>query len=292
MKEPENRPAPASGSPGENTPSGVGRRLHRPPSLKHGPVGVCDYCGAALVGHVFFCLVCGRPYREAPGSRAMPAPKSRGEIVRERAPGFWPVVWTYGIALFAGFLITVLLFGWEEQIHACALIVSSLIMLAATLGLTVRYPAYLTGTLRQAGFGRWEAWAGLAGLAPLLAVNVFWHGSFLDALTHEDLKVDFSEVGLSKAGVLLLLCVLPSITEELGFRGLLQPMLSGALGRKKAVWMVAALFAAMHLSAYSFPYLVLVGLLLGWVRDRSRSLYPGMLIHGLHNGFVVAFFWS
>ena len=50
------------------------------------------------------------------------------------------------------------------------------------------------------------------------------------------------------------------------------------------------LFAAMHFSIASLPYLFLVGMLLGWVKWKTGSLYPSMLIHFLHNLIVIEFF--
>jgi len=33
-------------------------------------------------------------------------------------------------------------------------------------------------------------------------------------------------------------------------------------------------------------------MLLGWVKWKTNSLYPSMLIHFLHNFIVVMFFWG
>ena len=52
----------------------------------------------------------------------------------------------------------------------------------------------------------------------------------------------------------------------------------------------SALFAALHFSVLSFPYLFAVGMALGWVKWKTGSLYPPMLMHFLHNYVVVAYF--
>ena len=50
------------------------------------------------------------------------------------------------------------------------------------------------------------------------------------------------------------------------------------------------MYAGMHLSILSFPYLFTVGATLALVRRRTGSLYPGMLIHFLHNLVVITVF--
>jgi membrane protease YdiL (CAAX protease family) len=46
----------------------------------------------------------------------------------------------------------------------------------------------------------------------------------------------------------------------------------------------------MHFSIVSFPYLFALGVLLGWTKWKTGSLYPSMLIHFLHNLVVIEYF--
>ena len=88
------------------------------------------------------------------------------------------------------------------------------------------------------------------------------------------------------AGLLRSCLVLP-VAEELVFRGaalrLLRP-----LGRNAAILGQAVLFAALHGSLRAKAYALGMGLLFGWAADRSRSLLPGILLHILNNGAVLA----
>jgi membrane protease YdiL (CAAX protease family) len=268
------------------------QRIHQAPMVKDQAAGQCEHCGATLSGQMFFCLVCGLAYREAPGSRAMPAPKGTSELIREEAPNFWPVFWSYAIGLFVTMILTFLMFAGGEGSIEAVFVIGSVVMLLVTAGVSVKHASYLKHTVRQFGFQHTEAWMGLLALVPLLGINWLWHSLILFDWGGMDRDIELGTFGTSPFALVMLLCVLPAFSEEIGFRGLLQPMLSSALGRPRAIWLVALLFAGIHLSVYSFPYLLLVGLLLGWVRDRTASLYPGMVIHALHNWFVVAFFWS
>ena len=77
------------------------------------------------------------------------------------------------------------------------------------------------------------------------------------------------------------------LVEELVFRGaalrLLRP-----LGRNAAILGQAVLFAALHGSLQAKAYALGMGLLFGWAADRSGSLLPGILLHILNNGAVLA----
>lgn len=81
----------------------------------------------------------------------------------------------------------------------------------------------------------------------------------------------------------LLLVVLGPLTEEIIFRGLI---LRGLLGRCRpwtAIAISAALFALMHLNPAQIPVTVGLGLVLGWVYVRTRSLGLCVLGHALNN---------
>ena len=60
------------------------------------------------------------------------------------------------------------------------------------------------------------------------------------------------------------------------------------LGRNAAILGQAVLFAALHGSLQAKAYALGMGLLFGWAADRSGSLLPGILLHILNNGAVLA----
>lgn len=79
------------------------------------------------------------------------------------------------------------------------------------------------------------------------------------------------------------------IAEELLYRGLVQPKLAQVIRPTEALIVQAALFAAAHLNPVILVTHFAMGLALGWVRRRSGSLFPGILLHGTWNAWVV---WS
>lgn len=86
----------------------------------------------------------------------------------------------------------------------------------------------------------------------------------------------------------VLVCILAPIVEELVFRGYVYGGLRRLMTVRQAIVVGAALFAAVHLSAEAFLMIGLIGALLCYLYERTRSLLPGMIAHGVHNGLVLA----
>ena len=87
--------------------------------------------------------------------------------------------------------------------------------------------------------------------------------------------------------VILVFCIQPAVIEELAFRGVILGSLRRVLGRRDAVIVSALMFMVLHLSVLSFPHLLLIGLVLGYLRIRSGSLYPCMVLHFTHNFMAI-----
>lgn len=97
----------------------------------------------------------------------------------------------------------------------------------------------------------------------------------------------FQEEGWSFGWAVLLVCVQPAIFEELAFRGVIQGSLEKVVDPWQAVFASAAMFAILHLSMPSMPHLLTLGIVLAWLRMGSGSIYPGMIVHFLHNLLVL-----
>lgn len=87
---------------------------------------------------------------------------------------------------------------------------------------------------------------------------------------------------------LALFALTPAVCEEHLFRGFL---LSGLRqdrggGRFWAILVSGLLFGAFHYSLYRQPVTSLLGFALGYLAWESRSLWPGILFHLLHNGLA------
>lgn len=98
--------------------------------------------------------------------------------------------------------------------------------------------------------------------------------------------------GVPLALVLLALAIAPGVIEELCFRGYLFSAFSRVLSPARTILATALLFGLFHVLTGSsllierFVPTTLMGLFLGWVAYRSGSVWPGMLLHAVHNGFL------
>ena len=79
--------------------------------------------------------------------------------------------------------------------------------------------------------------------------------------------------------------------EEIAFRGIIQGELTSTLSRREGILLTAILFAFMHGNVFSVPYLLVLGLYLGMLKEWSGSLLPPMVVHFAHNLAVVANEW-
>ncbi len=89
------------------------------------------------------------------------------------------------------------------------------------------------------------------------------------------------------AANLVLFALVAPLVEELTFRGLGQSLLR-PLGRWQSIVLVGIAFGITHGLVEALLVLVPFGIALAWLRDRTRSVYPGMIVHGLFNGIALA----
>jgi uncharacterized protein len=86
----------------------------------------------------------------------------------------------------------------------------------------------------------------------------------------------------------LLIGVMPAISEELLFRGVIQRQFGRLLHNDHAqVWITAAIFSAIHFQFQGFLPRMFLGALLGYMLVWSRSLWVPVIVHGFNNGMQV-----
>jgi uncharacterized protein len=89
------------------------------------------------------------------------------------------------------------------------------------------------------------------------------------------------------AANLVLFAVIAPFVEELTFRGAGQSLLR-FLGRVPSILLVGIAFGLAHGLVEALIVLVPFGTALAWLRDRTDSVLPGMVVHGLFNGAALA----
>ena len=87
--------------------------------------------------------------------------------------------------------------------------------------------------------------------------------------------------------------IVPAFCEEWFFRGMLLRALAKEWKPTRAIVTTAILFGVFHILSSSavsldrFLPTMLIGLLLGYLAWKSNSLWPGVVLHSLHNATVV-----
>jgi membrane protease YdiL (CAAX protease family) len=133
-----------------------------------------------------------------------------------------------------------------------------------------------------------DSWGRALGLVPLTLLAI-WIASaayapFLDAGEEQGLvpeEWDSSRAG-AFAAYFVSVAVLAPIVEELMYRGLGFRLLA-PYGTWIAILVTGLLFGAAHGLVLGFPILSLFGILLGWLRSKTGSVYPCIFVHAIFN---------
>jgi membrane protease YdiL (CAAX protease family) len=80
----------------------------------------------------------------------------------------------------------------------------------------------------------------------------------------------------------IVICTFIPFVEELTYRGLGYSLLE-RFGRWPAIVMVGLLFGLAHGLVVSLPILAVFGGVLAWIRSTTKSVIPGMVLHGTFN---------
>jgi membrane protease YdiL (CAAX protease family) len=244
----------------------------------------CPYCGTWLDLRYYFCLHCGTPYRAADGpvyeESAPLVPSFEKRLATEGRSSFDTFcILAVGLVIFAGARIAL------GQDH---LVLGILLQEGFLAGVTIIY-AVLHRSEIYPLFGRirwtWAIPLSLPILGGFLLLNKGYHDALTSLL---DLKPEDDELAeivknLSWPAAVALICASPGFFEELAFRGVAQTNLTRAVGPWPGILVSSVLFVTLHFSVLSFPYLFVLSVFLGWVRDRTCSIYPSMVLHFLHN---------
>lgn len=216
-----------------------------------------------------------------------------------------------GLATLAGTFITGLYFsasgvmepgvrapGAAETAMASILALYFAVFQSATIALTVLAAPWLaraTGrpvlafAAPRGGFA-----AMLLGVIALLAL-AFAAGSFVYTFDKEAFTQDmrpFARMARSDGWWFLLLAagLGAPLAEEMLFRGFLHAGLRDSpLGFAGAAFVSTVFWTILHASysVYGLTVLMIIGLYLSWLRERTGSLWPSIVAHGVYNGLIL-----
>jgi membrane protease YdiL (CAAX protease family) len=93
----------------------------------------------------------------------------------------------------------------------------------------------------------------------------------------------FAEMTSGSFGAVVMVCILAPILEEMLFRGIILRSFLQQYSRGTAIIGSAALFGFAHLNLYQYIAAVVMGMFLGWLYERSKSLLPCIALHAAYN---------
>ncbi len=134
----------------------------------------------------------------------------------------------------------------------------------------------------------------LGSLLVILASGVLKFGLFHFAYDYSVYSLYGSSITLgtgSFGGTLLMvlsLAVLPALTEELVFRGIIMNEYKPC-GSVYAMLFSAVLFAFVHFNLRQLPIYIALGMLIAWMVFITRSVWSGVIVHAVYNLYVIFF---
>ena len=248
--------------------------------------GTCPHCGAALVEEASFCGKCGNSMH-APV--AMSPPNDSDIHIQKtpwqwisRAIGLWVVLLSInGVLGLIGHVtdLSSPVYDLGAQIIAAFMIVA----VFAGSGIEI------IPLIRSWGNKGLRSFFGVIG--GLLCFYIFMWLYFKLAASlgigQISFLSDYRKHHWPIWSAFVLICLFPGVFEELAFRGFIMSSLEKVGSRREALVIQAAMFSILHMLPAMFISHFIMGLVLGVFRQRSRSLYPGMLFHAAWNAIVL-----
>ncbi len=96
----------------------------------------------------------------------------------------------------------------------------------------------------------------------------------------------------NKTGVLLSVALFAAlfgpVAEEIFFRGFMYPAIKKKAGKFCALMISSAIFAGLHMHIVGFAPIMVLGLLLAYIYEKTGSLTSAITVHVLHNMAMLA----
>ncbi len=87
--------------------------------------------------------------------------------------------------------------------------------------------------------------------------------------------------------LLVVVALIAPFSEEIFFRGFLYSAFKKSWGINAALFLSSFLFAVVHLELYSFIPLMIIGWLLAYLFEKTKSLLPAIFLHGVYNLILI-----
>jgi len=143
------------------------------------------------------------------------------------------------------------------------------------------------------GLRRPDSWARAVGWIAAALVSIWVLGAilniFLKAGEEQGLVPDAWDASRAAPFVtnFVVVAFVAPFVEELTYRGLGFAAVRDSYGVGAAIVVTALAFGLAHGLLVALPVLSIFGLILAWLRFRTESVYPSMILHSLFNGVAL-----
>lgn len=173
-----------------------------------------------------------------------------------------------------------LLYKWSTAIGGAVqygIILGVVVLIARGLGRGA------LGLVRPASWGRALGLGAAALVAVWVAAGIL--NPFLEAGEEQGLVPDGwdSSRAAPFAANFLVVAVAAPVVEELTYRGLGLAVVQSVLAPVWAVVVTGLVFGLAHGLVVALPILSIFGVILGWLRWKTNSLYPPIVLHAVFN---------
>jgi membrane protease YdiL (CAAX protease family) len=179
------------------------------------------------------------------------------------------------------------LYRWDQFVGG---LVQFLLLLGLMLLVALGLPKREVFALRRP-----RSWGRAAKVGAAVVVTILVVSAALDPVLHPGKEQDLAPHGWEPrhaaafgANFVVVALVAP-IVEELTFRGLGFTLLDSRFGRWPAIVLVGVVFGLAHGLVDALPPLIVFGACLAYLRSRTASVYPGMILHASYNSLVLLF---
>lgn len=136
------------------------------------------------------------------------------------------------------------------------------------------------------------SWPRALGLGAAVLAAIYVVSAVLSPLLHPGREQGLTPTGWQPAHAgafaanFLVVVLVAPVVEELTFRGIGFTLLA-RFGAWPAILLTGLAFGLAHGLVEGLPLLAIFGCLLAWLRTRTDSVYPGMLVHGTFNAIAL-----
>lgn len=265
----------------------------------------CTNCGAHRLEGAAFCQDCGRPLEPFTSP-------SVGGVWRvlglARGFGLEAAPWRGGqVAIGVGLILLALvvvavgsgfsnsdgffddaMFVWVT-VHVMGLAILGVVWRLGVYGMLepLKFLGLRLGAFFNVKYLLFAAGVLLGSLAFTVAYSVVVGLFDSDLLSPDNDVSDLAFSGAAVAFTYQAVAVVTPITEELFFRGFVMRGLMGRLGSGWALVASAVIFSLFHISPQVLVPIFVTGLLLGWLYQRTGSLWPAILAHAAQNALAL-----